>query len=65
MLILKEVLMVRGQQEQVEVELCHHRNRIMKLEDIPRYLDLKWSHKKSLDLFNLQNLYHTKMKKTQ
>lgn len=63
MLILKEVLMVRAQQEEGEVELCHHRNRITKLEDIPRYLDLKRSHQKSLDLFNLQILYHTKMKK--
>lgn len=62
MLILKEVLMVRAQQEQGEVEFCHHRNRSMKVEDIPRYLDLKWSHQKSPDLFNLQILYHTKIK---
>lgn len=63
MLILKQVFMVRAQQEQGEVELCHHRNRIMKLEDIPRYLDSKWSHQKSPDLFNLQILYYTKIKK--
>lgn len=49
--------------EQGGVELCHHRNRIMKLENIPRYLDLKWSHQKSPDLFNLQIVYHTKIKK--
>lgn len=54
-------------QNKDRLELCRHRNRIMKLYDIPSYLYLKWSHhtsQKSPDLYNFQIVYYTQTNKT-